>query len=62
VDYQKGSPTINSVFYMPADDYPSFWSSTEYAGDYGSAWHVNFYFGDSDYYIHTPNQYVRCVR
>ncbi len=62
VNYQKGLPTINPVFYMPADEYPWFWSSTEYAGDSGSAWNVRFNDGDSYWNNQTYNHFVRCVR
>jgi hypothetical protein len=64
VDYQKGAPAINSVFYMPmpANYYVRFWSSTKYAGSAGSAWLVDFNDGYGNWNGVSNNHFVRCVR
>ncbi len=61
VDYGQYYPAIDPVFEHTATD--SYWSSSTHEGYHGSAWSVDFRYGDR-YYLNEKDYsyYVRCVR
>jgi len=62
-DRSKYNPAIDkSYFDMPNDDYPWFWSNTEYANDKTQAWVVSFSNGNDGWGSKTDSNFVRCVR
>ncbi|MDQ7022086.1 MAG: DUF1566 domain-containing protein [Candidatus Gracilibacteria bacterium] len=60
VDFDKITPSINSVFTNTASNY--YWSSTTTTYSTSNAWHVHFDIGYSTSYDKTNTIYVRCTR
>lgn len=65
--YHELVSLVNVEKYNPASDFPdmsscSFWSSSSYASNDGSAWYVSFYNGNVDYGAKDLTLLVRCVR
>ena len=57
----KVNPAINTDYFINTQS-SGYWSSTSYANDTVSAWHVYFYYGYVHYYDKTLSYYVRAVR
>lgn len=61
VDYGTRSPAINGTLF-PGTASSSYWSSSSYANDASSAWHVGFSNGNVSNGSKTNYNYARCVR
>lgn len=61
VDYGRGAPAINTIFFPNTQSY-YYWSSTTYAGNTGSAWYVYFSTGFVLVGSKGSTYYVRPVR
>ena len=62
-DRSKYNNAIDDSFDMPKDNYPWFWTNTEYADDKKTqAWVVYFRNGNDRWRTKTVSYFVRCVR